>query len=176
MCAPYASFCTSLPSCDVNVRSARKLATRVGWNLQDLLSTSTYYSLHRSYNACLERVSDSGERWLFISRKYCNGDIDVRLLVHKIDHEIFSLRENKERRQKAHAQQTRRTDISRHYDRIVTGKGHRVVPVLVEFRRLPIIKALQDRDDAPLASDTTHSSAAKRVKSSRVLDSELKTS
>jgi hypothetical protein len=98
----------------------------------------------------------------------------VRLLFHKLDSEILSQRENKERRQKEHAQQTRRADISCHYDRIVTGKGHPVVPVLAEFRRLPIVKALQDRDDAPLVSDTTHSSSAKLSKSSRVLDTELK--
>lgn len=100
----------------------------------------------------------------------------MRLLFHKLDSEILSQRENKERRQKAHARQTRRAGISRHYDRIVTGRGHPVVPVLAEFRRFPIVKALQDRDDVPLASDTTHSSSAKLVKSSRILDTELKNS
>jgi hypothetical protein len=172
-CERCAAFRTSLLSCIDNVRSARMLATRLGWNLQDLLNTSTYYSLHRNYNACLETVSHSGKRRPFISENHYNGGIDVRFLFNMIDAEIFSQRENKERRQKAHARQTRRADISRHYDRIVAGKGHPIVPVLAEFRRLPIIKALQDRDDAPPVSDTTHSSSAKSAKSSRVLDSQL---
>jgi hypothetical protein len=100
----------------------------------------------------------------------------VRLLFHKLDSEILSQRESKERRQKAHARQTRRADISRHYDRIVTGKGHPVVPVLAEFRNFPIVKALQDRDDVPPVSDTTHSPPTKLAKSSRILDTELKNS
>ncbi len=100
----------------------------------------------------------------------------MRLLITKIDAEILSQTENKERRQKAHAQQARRDDISRHYDRLVKGKDHPVVPVLAEFRRLPIIKALQDRDDAPLPSDTARPSSAKQAKSSRILESELKRS
>jgi hypothetical protein len=45
-----------------------------------------------------------------------------------------------------------------------------------EFQRLPIIKALQDRDDAPLPSDTARPSSAKQAKSSRILESELKRS
>jgi hypothetical protein len=60
----------------------------------------------------------------------------------------------------------RRTDITRHHDRLVNGKSHPVVPILAEFRGLPIIKALQDRDDAvPVLSKTP-----------RVLESELKSS
>ena len=97
----------------------------------------------------------------------------MRLLLTKIDAEILSQVEKKERRQKAHAQQMRRTDITRHYDRIVEGKNYPVIPILAEFRELPIIKALQDRDDAkPILSDTTNSSSA----NTRVLESELKRS
>jgi hypothetical protein len=98
----------------------------------------------------------------------------VRLLLNKIDAEILSQVEKKERRQKAHAQQMRRTDITRHYDRIVEGKNYPVIPILAEFRELPIIKALQDRDDALpiILSNTTNSSSA----NTRVLESELKRS
>ncbi|KAH8987902.1 hypothetical protein EDB92DRAFT_1801144 [Lactarius akahatsu] len=65
--------------------------------------------------------------------------------------------EKKERKQKTHAQQIRRADIARHYDRLVERKSHPILPTLAEFRGLPIIKALQDR-----------------VKISQVLKSELK--
>jgi len=93
----------------------------------------------------------------------------VRLLITKIDAEIFSRTEKKERRQKEHAQQMRRANISRHRDRLAKEKNHPVVPVLTEFRRLPIITALQDRDDAPLLSDTVRSFSATLAKSSHVL-------
>lgn len=97
----------------------------------------------------------------------------MRLLIAKIDAEIFSQTEKKERRQKVHAQQMRRANISRHRDRLAKEKNHPVVPVLAEFRRLPIITALQDRDDAPLLSDTVRPSST-LAKSSHVLESELK--
>lgn len=100
----------------------------------------------------------------------------MRPLIPKIDAEILSQMENKERRQKTHAQQIRRADIAQHYDRLIERKSHPVVPTLAEFRGLPIVKALQDRDDAgPFASDSPHSSA-KPVKTQRVLKSELKCS
>ena len=155
------------------MRSARKLATDAGWNVEDLLNSSTYSSLHRSYNTCLETISEGGKYSLFVRKKCCNGNKDVRLLLTKIDAEILSQVEKKGRRQKAHAQQIRRTDITRHYDRIVEGNNYPVIPILAEFRELPIIKALQDRDDAiPILSNTTDSSLAK----TRVLESELKRS
>jgi len=97
----------------------------------------------------------------------------VRFLIAKIDAEIFSQTEKKERRQKAHAQQMRCADISSHRDRLAKENNHPVVPVLTEFRRLPIITALQDRDDAPHLSDANRSSSTKLAKS-RVLESELK--
>lgn len=98
----------------------------------------------------------------------------MRLLVPKLDAEIFSRAENKERRQKAHAQQMRYKDIARHYCRLVEGKNHPVVPNLAEFRGLPIIKALQDRDDAmPVLSRYSSTNLAKTP---RVLESELKCS
>lgn len=98
----------------------------------------------------------------------------MRFLIAKIDAEIFSQTEKKERRQKAHAQQMRCAEISSHRDRLAKEKNHPVVPVLTEFRRLPIITALQDRDDAPPLSDANRSSSTKLAKSSRVLESELK--
>ncbi len=110
----------------------------------------------------------------FIARKkYCNGNEDVRLLLTKLDAEILSQVEKKERRQKAHAQHLRCADITRHYDRLVEGKNHPVIPILAEFRRLPIIKVLQNRDDAmPVLSNTNRSSSAK----TRILEFELKCS
>ena len=67
----------------------------------------------------------------------------------------------------------RREDITRHYDRILEGKNYPIIPILAEFRELPIIKALHDRDDAmPTLSNTTNSSSANK----RVLESELKRS
>jgi hypothetical protein len=155
------------------VCSARELANDAGWNFEDLLNTSTYSSLHQSYTTCLETISEGGKRSLFVRKECCNGNKDVRLLLTKIDAEILSQVEKKERNQKAHAQQMRRTDITRHYDRIVEGNNCPVIPILAEFRELPIIKALQDRDDAmPILSNTTNSSSA----NTRVLDSELKRS
>jgi len=62
-------------------------------------------------------------------------------------------------------------DISSHRDRLAKEKNHPVVPVLTEFRRLPIITALQDRDDAPPLSDASRSST--KLAKSRVLESEL---
>ncbi|KAI0296397.1 hypothetical protein BC826DRAFT_1004776, partial [Russula brevipes] len=115
-----------------NAHFARKLATESGWNLEDLLATPTYGSLHRNYGVCLEAISDG----------------DVRLLLTRIDAEILSKAENTERRQRAHAQQ---------------------------FRELPIINALQDRDDSmPVVS--TRSSSARLTQTPRVLDSELRCS
>jgi hypothetical protein len=164
------SVCSSVISL---VCSARKLATDAGWRVEDLLNTSTYSSLHQSYTTCLETISEFGKHSLFVRKKCCNGNKDVRLLLTKIDAEILSQVEKKERRQKAHAQQMRRTDITHHYDRIVEGKNYPVIPILAEFRELPIIKALQDRDDAmPTLSNTTNSSSA----NTRVLESELKRS
>ncbi|KAI0250638.1 hypothetical protein BJV78DRAFT_1217557 [Lactifluus subvellereus] len=142
-----------------NIAFTRELAVEVGWNLQDLLDNPTYRSLHRSRNTCLETISKS----------------DVHLLLTKIDAEILSQVENKERRQKTHAQQIRRADIARHRDRLVEGKNHLVVPILAEFRGFPIIKALQDREDAsPFLYDTTRSPTAKQAKTPRALEFELK--
>lgn len=153
--------------------SARNLATDAGWNVEDLLNSPTYSSLHRSYTTCLETISGGGKHSRFVRERCCNGNKDVRLLLTKIDTEIFSQVEKKERRQKAHAQQMRRTDITRHYDRIVEGKNYPVIPILAEFRELPIIKALQDRDDAtPILPNAANSSSA----NTRVLESELKRS
>ncbi len=112
----------------------------------------------------------------FISarKKCCNGNKDVRLLLSKIDAEIVSQVEKKERRQKVHARQMRRVDITHHYNRLVQGKNHPVIPILAEFRELPIIKALQDRDDVmPVPSNTTHSLANTRVLGSELKRSEL---
>lgn len=41
--------------------SARELATDAGWNLEGLLNTSTFSSLYRSHNACLEAISKDGK-------------------------------------------------------------------------------------------------------------------
>jgi hypothetical protein len=99
----------------------------------------------------------------------------VHFLLAKIDAEILSQSENKERRKNAHAQQIRRADIARHHNRLVTGKAHPVVPTLAEFRGFPIIKALQDREDSsPFLSDTAGSSTERPKKTPRALDSELK--
>jgi hypothetical protein len=98
----------------------------------------------------------------------------VHLLLTKIDAEILSKVENRERRQQTHARQIRRADIARHHDRLVEGKDHLVVPILAEFRGLPIIKALQDREDAsPSLYDTARSSTTKQAKTSRALEFEL---
>jgi hypothetical protein len=98
----------------------------------------------------------------------------VRSLTRRIDAEILSQMENKERRLKSHAQQIRRADIAGHYDRLIERKSHSIFPPLVEFRALPIIRALQDREDAsPFPSDSANS---RPVKIPRVLESELKRS
>jgi len=102
---------------------------------------------------------------------------DVRLLLTKIDAEILCQAENEERRRKVQVQQMRRADITRYYNRIVEEKEYSVVPILAEFRELPIIKTLQDRDDAtPVPSDTSRSSSTNRAKLPRPLESELKRS
>ncbi|KAH9074257.1 hypothetical protein EDB83DRAFT_2219195 [Lactarius deliciosus] len=142
-----------------NTAFARNHAKAAGWDLHDLLNNPTYLSLHRSHKLCLETIPESV----------------VNSLTTRIDTEILSQMEKKERKQKTHAQQIRRADIARHYDRLVERKSHPILPTLAEFRGLPIIKALQDRDDtAPLPSDSTNSSSAGPVKISRVLKSELK--
>ncbi|KAH9003475.1 hypothetical protein EDB86DRAFT_2826608 [Lactarius hatsudake] len=139
--------------------SARNHARAAGWDLHDLLNNPTYLSLHRSHKQCLETIPESV----------------VDSLTTRIDTEILSQMEKKERKQKTHAQQIRRADIARHYDRLVERKSHPMLPTLAEFRGLPIIKALQDRDDtAPLPSDSANSSSAGPVKISQVLKSELK--
>ena len=99
-------------------------------------------------------------------------------LTKRIDAEILSQMENKSRRLKSHAQQIRRADIAGHYDRLIMRKGRSVLPPLVEFRGLPIIRALQDREDAsPFPSDSANSSSSARsVRMPRVLKSELKSS
>jgi len=152
------------------VRSARKLAKEAGWNLQDLLNTPTFCSLLRCHNACLENISAGGKRWPFISLKSCNGKKAVRLLFKKFDAEILSQVENRAQGQKAHAQQTKRANISRLYDRLLREKKYPVIPNLAEFRVLPIIKTLQDRDDVMPALST------KPTKAPRVLESELERS
>ncbi|KAH9164864.1 hypothetical protein EDB89DRAFT_1837322, partial [Lactarius sanguifluus] len=115
-----------------------------GWDLHDLLNNPTYLSLHRSHKQCLETIPESV----------------VDSLTTRIDTEILSQMEKKVRKQKTHAQQIRRADIARHYDRLVERKSHPILPTLAEFRGLPIIKALQDRDDtAPLPSDSANSSS-----------------
>jgi len=133
---------------------ARGLATEAGWDLQDLLNTPTFGSLLRSHNACLEKITAG----------------DMRLLMKKIDAEILSQVENRAQRQKAHAQQTKRAEISRLYDRLLREKKHPVVPNLGEFLVLPIIKTLQDRDDVMPALST------KPAKAPRALEPELKRS
>lgn len=98
----------------------------------------------------------------------------MRSLMKRIDAEILSQMENKERRLKSHAQQIRRADIAGHYDRLIERKSHSVFPPLVEFRALPIIRALQDREDTtPFPSDSANS---RPVKIPRILKSELKRS
>ncbi|KAH9051082.1 hypothetical protein EDB87DRAFT_1572314 [Lactarius vividus] len=120
-----------------NTVFARNHARAAGWDLHDLLNNPTYLSLHRSHKMCLEPIPESV----------------VNSLTTRIDTEILSQMEKKERRQKAHAQQIRRADIARHYDRLAERKSHPILPTLAEFRALPIIKALQDRDDtAPISS------------------------
>ncbi|KAI9438669.1 hypothetical protein H4582DRAFT_190173 [Lactarius indigo] len=142
-----------------NTAFARNFARAAGWDLHDFLNNPTYLSLHRSHKHCLETIPESV----------------VCSLTTRIDAEILSQMEKKERKRKAHAQQIRRADIARHYDRLVEGKSHSMLPTLAEFRGLPIIKALQDRDDtAPLPSDSANSSSAGPVEISRVLKSELK--
>ncbi|KAH9026212.1 hypothetical protein EDB85DRAFT_177955 [Lactarius pseudohatsudake] len=142
-----------------NTAFARNHARAAGWDLHDLLNNPTYLSLHRSHKLCLETIPERV----------------VNSLTTRIDTEILSQMEKKERKQKTHAQQIRRADIARHYDRLVERKSHPMLPTLAEFRGLPIIKALQDRDDtAPLPSDSANSSSAGPVKISRVLKSELK--
>src|SRR6266404_8091122 len=95
----------------------------------------------------------------------------------RIDSEILSQMENKERRQKIHAEQIRRSDIGRHYDRLFVGQNYPVVPTLAQFQGLPIIKALHDREDTTFfAPDSTRTSSSRPVKTPRILNSELKRS
>ncbi|KAI0301661.1 hypothetical protein B0F90DRAFT_1719078 [Multifurca ochricompacta] len=145
----------------LNMDFSRGLAAETGWSLQDLLNSPTYCSLHRSHNARLEMISESA----------------VRLLLAKIDVEILSQLENKRRRQKAHAQQIRRAVMTRHYNDLVDDKCYAAVPTLAEFRELPIVKTLQDREDAtPFSSDTSRSSLSNPAKAQHALESELKRS
>ncbi|KAI9458581.1 hypothetical protein BJY52DRAFT_1119536 [Lactarius psammicola] len=142
-----------------NMAFAQHVAEEAGWSLHDLLNNPTYQSLHRSHIRCLETLPESV----------------VRSLMTRIDVEILSKMEKRERRQKAHAQQIRRAEIARHYDRLVERKIHPTIPILAEFRGLPIIRALQDREDtAPFSSDNARSSSAKPVEMPQVLKSELK--
>ncbi|KAF8257604.1 hypothetical protein EI94DRAFT_1708816 [Lactarius quietus] len=92
--------------------------------------------------------------------------------------EILSQMENRERRLKSHTQQVRRASIAGQYDRLIKRKTHSVFPPLVEFRGLPIIRALQDREDAStISSDSANpSSSATPVEISRVLKSDLERS
>lgn len=92
----------------------------------------------------------------------------------RIDAEILSQMENKTRRLKSHAQQIRRADIAGHYDRLIERKSRSIFPPLKQFRALPIIRALQDREDAsPFPS---HGASSGPAKIPRVLKSELKRS
>ena len=103
-----------------------------------------------------------------------NGDTVVRPFMRRIDAEILSQMESKARRLKSHAQQIKRADIAGHYDRLIERKSHSIFPPLVEFRALPIVRALQDREDAsPFPSDSANS---RPVKKPRVLKSELRRS
>jgi hypothetical protein len=112
---------------------------------------------------------------LFFNQSCCNGNKDVHLLLTKIDAEILFQMENKERRQKTHAEQIRRADVARHYNRLVEGKKSPVAPILAEFRGLPIIKALQDREDlSPFLPDAAHSPTEKPAKTPHPLEFELK--
>ncbi|KAI0261582.1 hypothetical protein BC834DRAFT_458879 [Gloeopeniophorella convolvens] len=136
-----------------NISFANNLARDAGWDLQDLLNSPSYGSLHRNRNTGLEAISKTV----------------VDLIRPKIDAEILSIAERRERRHKEHCQQIRRAEIAQHYDRMIARDRRRPMPPLAEFRRLPIIKALQDREDATPSQSKTSNPL-------RILEPELKSS
>ncbi|THH05165.1 hypothetical protein EW146_g9975, partial [Bondarzewia mesenterica] len=87
---------------------------------------------------------------------YCSL-VDFRLLRTRIASEVFEITEKRKRQLSEHADQTRRADIARHYQRIKSAGTHAILPTLLEFRRLPVIKLLQSKDASSLESELKES-------------------
>ncbi|THH11406.1 hypothetical protein EW146_g8053 [Bondarzewia mesenterica] len=124
-----------------NIKQAISFAKTEGWDVENLLHTPTYGSMHRYRTNCLKAITLG----------------DFRLLRTRIASEVFEITEKRKRQLSEHADQTRRADIARHYQRIKSAGTHAILPTLLEFRRLPVIKLLQSKDASSLESELKES-------------------
>lgn len=78
---------------------------------------------------------------------------------------MIRIKERRERKEREHALQKRRANVTQHYDRLKSAEEKQVLPTLPEFRKFSIMKVFQ-------ASDTTEE-LSKELKNSKFIEQVL---
>ncbi|GBE84011.1 hypothetical protein SCP_0510700 [Sparassis crispa] len=112
-----------------NEAKANSFAVAEGWSAWDLLHTETYGLLHRSKILSLENVKDT----------------DFALIRPTVEREIIANKERQERCAAEHAYSKRRADVKQHYDRLRSAAEKQVLPPLGEFRKLSVMRLMQEK-------------------------------
>ncbi|KAF9806262.1 hypothetical protein IEO21_08751 [Rhodonia placenta] len=129
----------------------KSYAMRMGWSMYELLQTQTYGTLFWSRLAALEKIT--------------KGDIEP---IHAtLEAEIIAIQEHRKRSIAERAYQSRRDDVEKHYYRLKSADANQVLPTLPEFRKLTVMKVMQER--APDATDIS-----KDLRNSPLIDKLLK--
>lgn len=129
----------------------KSYAMRMGWSMYELLQTQTYGTLFWSRLAALEKIT--------------KGDIEP---IHAtLEAEIIAIQEHRKRSIAERAYQSRRDDVEKHYYRLKSADAKQVLPTLPEFRKLSVMKVMQER-----APDATNIS--KDLRNSPLIDKLLK--
>ncbi|EIW78378.1 hypothetical protein CONPUDRAFT_108240, partial [Coniophora puteana RWD-64-598 SS2] len=125
----------------VKVRNDRFIlafSEREGWKSKDVTSCQSYIRLRRQKERVLEKLTV----------------YDIESIRLELEAELLRISEARERREYESNYRIRREDITHHYERLKSARGQ-VLPSLCEFRRLPVIKAMQEKTNTKesLAND-----------------------
>lgn len=68
---------------------------------------------------------------------------EFRAIQSQIESELIKIKERRDNRAEEHAYQSRRQKIEEYYNKLKAEKKFKALPILSEFRKLPVIKTLQ---------------------------------
>ncbi|KIJ61543.1 hypothetical protein HYDPIDRAFT_159175 [Hydnomerulius pinastri MD-312] len=143
---------------------AKALARQEGWNLQDLLNSQAYGSLHRNKTYLMENVEAS----------------DISPIRHEIESQLLSIQARRDRQRAEAGYRQRMSDVETIYWGMRSGTfpgasagpsesssadGKMVLPPLASFHALPSVSALKGRPD-PTSIPAAKNSVTADLKSS----------
>lgn len=157
-CADY------LRTLDVDcLNRAREIASAAGWQLVDLLNCPNFKDLQRIQTMDLSTITDEGMFGTNIKAK-CADEVsaDYQNIVGRVTSEMAEILAHRQRRKEAAAAEERRDAIAHLYEQLKpTIPKTEPMPHLAEFRKLPVVRGMQEKG--------TSSNAGKEIKQSNLV-------